>query len=492
MNGPSLIDALDDLFFVFDESRTVVIWNQAALEVTGYSEEELAGMRLTDFFEGANSETVASGVETGDAPVEGELVTADGDRIPYEFSLRQLPEADRGVFAGIGCDITDRVHKRTQLEIRERTLREMYEIIADPQRSFAEQVEALLELGRAELETAYGTFSKIEGDEYVFEVVAAKDDSIQAGDVVPLSATNCEIAASNERTLVLGDVARDAPAETDRAGYVEWGISCYVGAPVFVDDDVYGTFCFYDTEPRVGTFSNWTVTLVDLMSQWVSYELERQRAKDRLRKQNEELEQFATRVSHDLRNPLSVADVSLKRARETGDMEHLEHAHRAIDRMNTLIDDLLMLARSGTVIDETEPVDLRALAEHCWQNVTTDEAELEVETERTVLADKTRLEQLLENLFRNAVEHSDERVTITVADRSEGFSVDDDGPGIPETKRESAFERGYTTTPEGIGFGLAIVKEIADAHGWRLQIGDSPTGGTRFEFTDVAMERANV
>jgi GAF domain-containing protein len=111
------------------------------------------------------------------------------------------------------------------------------------------------------------------------------------GDIVPVSATNCERAASTEQTLVLGDVKRDAPEETDRMGYTDWGISCYIGGPVFVDDEVYGTFCFYDTESRDSQFSGWEVTLVDLVSRWVSYELQRKQATDQLQQQNERLEE---------------------------------------------------------------------------------------------------------------------------------------------------------------------------------------------------------
>jgi PAS domain S-box-containing protein len=170
-------------------------------------------------------------------------------------------------------DATERHQQTDLIEHRQHVLKEMHDIIVDQTRDFDDQVEALLALGRSELGTTFGSLSKIHGDDYVFEVVDTDSDTIQAGDIVPVSATNCEVTASNEQTLVLGDIERDAPEQTSRAGYAEWGISCYIGAPVYVEDDVYGTFCFYDEEPREEQFSEWGVTLVDLMSQWVSYEL---------------------------------------------------------------------------------------------------------------------------------------------------------------------------------------------------------------------------
>ncbi|ELY79302.1 multi-sensor signal transduction histidine kinase [Natrinema pellirubrum DSM 15624] len=69
-------------------------------------------------------------------------------------------------------------------------------------------------------------------------------------------------------------------------------------------------------------------------------------------------------------------------------------------------------------------------------------------------------------------------------DRPDGFYVEDTGPGLP-TDRESLFEFGHTTAAEGTGFGLAIVEEIAEAHGWTVAACDGDDGGARFEFRDV-------
>lgn len=487
------LDALDDIIFGFDETGTPVVWNQAALDVTGYSEEELARMGPADFFDEEDATRVRDAItelfETGDALVEAELMTADGRRIPYEFKARRLATDEPVTFVGIGRDITERRRQRELIESREQVLREMYDIIADRQRSFSEQVEALLALGRTELDADYGTLSHIEGDDYLFEIVHTDDDSIRPGDVVPLSATNCEIAASSEQTLVLGDIARDAPKETDRAGYTDWGISCYIGAPVFGNGHVYGTFCFYDTEPRDGRFSDWEITLVDLMSRWVSYELQRKQTNEQLQRQNERLEQFTSVVSHDLRNPLNIVGGSVELAEETGDLEHLTPARRAIERMDALIDDLLTLSRSGEVIGETEEIDLSAISNRSWENVSTADATLTVDTDQTVRADRTRLRQLLENVFQNAVEHGGDAVTVRMGELADGFYVEDDGPGIPESDRQAVFESGYSTTSEGTGFGLAIVAEVANAHGWEVSIGDSSDGGVRFEFTNLGRSR---
>ena len=216
--------------------------------------------------------------------------------------------------------------------------------------------------------------------------------------------------------------------------------------------------------------------------------------------QNDRLEQFATVVSHDLRNPLNVAIGRLGALKEECDDDNIAAIEQALDRMQALIDDLLLLARTGDSITEMETVALGTAVEDCWEVVETGDAALVVDTDRKVQADMTRLKQLLENLLRNAIEHSaaDSRrqssetdkhgspgVTVTISEIPGGFAVSDDGPGIPDADREAVFESGYSTTTDGTGFGLSIVSQIATAHGWTVTLAESASGGTRFEFTGV-------
>lgn len=206
-----------------------------------------------------------------------------------------------------------------------------------------------------------------------------------------------------------------------------------------------------------------------------------------LERKNERLEEFASIISHDLRNPLTVAKGAVDLLGEQGveDLDDLEWAH---DRMDALIDDVLTLSRMGQQIDTLKPVSLEQVAVECWRGVETNAATLALETNRQIRADRRRLSQLLENLFRNAIEHGGGGgVTVTISDleQGDGFAVVDDGVGIPPENREMAFESGYSTASEGTGLGLRIVDQIATAHGWTVGLTDSSTGGARFEFSDV-------
>jgi len=207
-----------------------------------------------------------------------------------------------------------------------------------------------------------------------------------------------------------------------------------------------------------------------------------------LERENERLDAFTSIVSHDLRNPLNVIQGSVALLAEEVESDDLDRIADAADRMERLIEDLLTLARQGEAVGEPRPVELSALAERAWGNVETPHATLAVDPAvPRIAADPDRLAQLLENLYRNAIEHAGADVSVTVGplEGGDGFYVADDGPGIPPEERGSVFDQGYSTKTGGTGFGLTIVETVAAAHGWTVAVTESETGGARFEFTGV-------
>jgi PAS domain S-box-containing protein len=219
---------------------------------------------------------------------------------------------------------------------------------------------------------------------------------------------------------------------------------------------------------------------------------ERRRYEQELQRQNERLDEFAGIVSHDLRSPLSVAQGRVSLALEECDCEeHLDPIADAVERMGSIVDDTLTLARQGRTVDDAEWVDAEGLPEECWRMVgaASTDATLEVLESFRLRADPDRLRHALENLFGNAVTHAGEDVTVRIGTLGDaGFYVEDDGPGIPGDEREQVFEPGYSTTEDGTGFGLAIVRRVADAHGWEVDVTEGPDGGARFEFCGVELE----
>jgi len=240
---------------------------------------------------------------------------------------------------------------------------------------------------------------------------------------------------------------------------------------------------------------------------------DRKRRERELERQNERLDEFASVVSHDLRNPLGVARGHLELARTAEGNQratHFDSIEDAHERMEDLIQRLLAFARQGEPAADPTAVSLGAVARDAWETVETGSLSLVVD-DVEVTADPDRLRQLLENLFRNSVEHgstgsrarpddsvehgstgnrpeaddsvehADAATEIRVGPLDVGFYVADDGPGIPEADREAVLDSGYSGG-DGTGFGLAIVETIAEAHGWEIGVVDSEDGGARFEF----------
>jgi PAS domain S-box-containing protein len=209
-----------------------------------------------------------------------------------------------------------------------------------------------------------------------------------------------------------------------------------------------------------------------------------------LQRQKEQLDEFAKVVSHDLRSPLSIAKGRAKLLAEESESEHLRPIVESLTRMEEIISDTLTLARQGQVVADQAPVELVDLVGACWKSVSTEEATIEINDEPTIQGDQSRLRHVFENLFRNAIEHGGPDVTVSVGQLGEyGIYVEDTGPGIPQDDRDAVFEPGHTSTNEGTGFGLTIIKRIAEAHGWTVELAQGTDGGARFEFTDVTIRQ---
>jgi signal transduction histidine kinase len=172
---------------------------------------------------------------------------------------------------------------------------------------------------------------------------------------------------------------------------------------------------------------------------------------------------------------------------------------------------MLVTARGSDLDVDRQSVSLHETATRAWDGLTAGTATLAVETDRTVRGDPVHLRHLLENLFRNSIEHatpdrnrSDDEyaaepdasdatvktdggdgVTVRVGDLAAGFFVEDDGPGISEDERDAIFEAGYSTDSKGVGLGLTFVVQLVETYGWEYNVTESDAGGARFEFRDV-------
>ncbi|MUV88754.1 PAS domain S-box protein [Halapricum sp. CBA1109] len=204
-------------------------------------------------------------------------------------------------------------------------------------------------------------------------------------------------------------------------------------------------------------------------------------------RQEQRLEEYASIVAHDLRNPLNVIAGRIDLARETGEDMHFDAIERSVDSMETLLEDMRDLASAGVPVHEAGIVETAAVVEAVWSDLDTDGATLTVGDDLpAVEADADRIERLVAELLSNPVVHGGEGTAVRVTVEGDAIVVADDGDPIPEGERDRVFEAGYTTDTDRTGFGLAIAQWIADAHGWDLSVAESDGGGTRVRLSGLA------
>jgi signal transduction histidine kinase len=218
--------------------------------------------------------------------------------------------------------------------------------------------------------------------------------------------------------------------------------------------------------------------------------------RESLRRQRE----FAADASHELRTPLTVLRTSLdflvrhpeKRVKEATDV--VGDMRGEIDQLTTLVDDLLLLARSdsGTVTLRSERFDLSEVADEALQSLRKPAAERNVALRLDaapviVEGDPQRLRQVVAILADNAIGNSPTGATVSVtvrADSAARLLVEDEGGGIRDEDLPHVFDRFWRATDApagGTGLGLSIAKWIAEHHGGSIEVSNRPEGGARFE-----------
>lgn len=448
-----ILDSVDAAIWMRDlESRYRLI-NQRFRDMFDIPEDvDATGGRLEGFlseetttqFRGNDQKAWEKG-ET--VEIEETLMTEEGEKT-FLTRISPLYNDDGTPYAtcGVATDITVRKEYEVALDEAREELRQVIDLVPDPIFANNREGEYLL-ANEATAETFGKNPEEVEGSK-IQEVVSDE------GEPDRLLADDLEVIESGESTTVTEKITT-ADGETRQFKTTRIPYSHSSG------------------EEAVLGYARDITELKDRES--------------RLKRQNERLNEFASVISHDLRSPLSVAMGRAELVAEECDSDYITDVTESLSRMDVLIEDLLKLARQGRDIGERDRIVVEELAADCWENVEPSGATLVTNGKTAVSANRSRLKQAFENLFRNAVDHGDESVTVTVGplDNEDGFYIEDDGAGIPEEGREDVFESGFSTNPEGTGFGLAIVNRICEAHGWEITADESDAGGARFEVKDV-------
>ncbi|MFB6151039.1 MAG: bacterio-opsin activator domain-containing protein [Haloarculaceae archaeon] len=292
----SIVDQIADGVFLKDRDGRYEYVNRAGAALFDATPAEIQGATDEDLFD---PETAAAIREDDEAVMDaGEARTAvetrefgSAGRVVETTKHPYRPDPDGPVegVVGVAREVTDRTRSGTEneRERNERALRSLQWLASDRDLSFEEKLEGALRVGRQRLGLPLAFLTRVEGD--TLTVVTAQDGrdggGLESGSSMPLRETYCRETVETSGLLAIEHAA--AEGWGDDPAYERFGIECYLGGEIRVANDLYGTLCFADSSPRERAFTESEETFIELLIEWVSYELER-------RERERELEGFET------------------------------------------------------------------------------------------------------------------------------------------------------------------------------------------------------
>jgi signal transduction histidine kinase len=321
-----------------------------------------------------------------------------------------------------------------------------------------------------------------------------------AGGELKIETTICNEIRGHGGPVVIDHVAQDA-AFRGHPTPAMYGFQSYISIPIRLEDGAFwGTLCAIDPHPRRVSTPE-TVETFRLFAELIATHLDALRRLENERKLVERRDHFIAILGHDLRNPLASIEAGTRYLQRKGfdakSPEVLGLMQKAVLRMNTLIDNVLDLARGrlggGIRLVRNTGLPLTPVLEQVINELKAVWPDRTIETSLAIVesvdCDRHRVARLLSNLLGNAIVYGAPDQPIRIDGKTDGgmleLSVANAGPPISPEAIERLFvpfTRGdVTSNKQGLGLGLYIASEIAKAHGGTLTV-TSTAEETRFTF----------
>jgi PAS domain S-box-containing protein len=450
----AITDSAADVIVNIGRDGVIRFVNPAVEDVFGYTPDEVEGKSLSTLIPEElwddQRDALARYLETGTRSVNWDAIEVygrhkDGSEIPLSVSYSEFTLDGEVYFTGIIRDISERVRLEQQLEKGERQLHELGDQL--------QEIVWVTDPTREHLLYVNPRYEEVWGR------------SIQSLFDDPMSFVEAVHPDDRERVKTLLD-------ERPSVAYdIEYRI---------VHPEV-GTRWVRDRSIPVPNGSGTVERIIGIAEDIT----QRKEYEHRIERQLTQSTEFAGVLSHDLSTPLSTAQGRIQLAQETGDMDHLTVAARAVRRIEEIVNEVSRIMQEEAFVDDLTELDIESMVREVWAEIDTADASLTIADTATIQADRSAFKRLLENLFKNAIEHGGPSVNVRVGTLNRGLFIEDDGPGIPKEAREDIFVPGFTTKEEGQGLGLASVSQIVQGHNWKIQVGETKGEGVRFEVLGV-------
>lgn len=365
-------------------------------------------------------------------------------------------------------------------------------------------VQRILNVVSASTGLRFAAVARVTSDEWIAcAVLDTVGLGLAPGSELDVTTTLCETVRDSGRLVVMNDAPNDALYKDHHTPKL-YGFRSYISVPILRHGEYFGTLCALDPEPALVN-NDKIIGMFTLFAELISHQLEQEDAHARAlleaQRQAELREQFIAVLGHDLRSPLAAIQMSAQvlgqGTRDDRDQRATRRIVQSSQRIEGLVDDVMDFARvrlgSGFDVSKKQidlDVEVRRVVDE-RASVHPDRAiDVVSEGDLRLVGDPLRLGQLVANLVGNAIEHSasDARVTVTARglDDTVEIIVHNEGAPIDAALLGELFRpffRGRADAGrKGLGLGLYIASQIADAHGGTLRVA-SDDGGTTFTAT---------
>lgn len=292
----NIADTLNAAVVTLDTDSTVHFANDALVELTGYDHSDIVGDSFTklmpDRFEAAHEAGIEQYATTRERTIDWDYIELavthrDGTEIPVTVSFQDFERDGDLFFTGVIRDIRDQ-------QSQARALQQLHEVSSDPDLTTMEKIRSVLDDHRKRLDLDVAFLSRIEdGTE---RLVAAVGDHplVEEGADYPLEDTYCQHTIESDEPIIV-----TTPAEAtalDESVYELMGAACYVGETVTVGEELYGTLCFVADAGTDREFDDADIAFLELLTDWVGYELQQQDQREQLRAERQRVETILDRV----------------------------------------------------------------------------------------------------------------------------------------------------------------------------------------------------